>query len=96
LPPRIALARLPHLDQQLARHTRGEDSHVLGIAHGPEWLRHRGTSLAYAASGDLKAIARMLGHTSTRTVDDVYVQLYRERTREIADAADELVRAARS
>ena len=59
-----------------------------------EWLRHTGASLAYAASHDLKAVAERLGHTSVRMVDSVYVRLYEETSREIADAIDALVERA--
>jgi len=58
----------------------------------PEWLRHTGASLAYAASKDMKAVASRLGHTSTRMMDTVYVELYSEVSRQIADAIDALVR----
>ena len=43
-----------------------------------EWLRHSGASLAYAASKDILAVARRLGHTSTRMVDGDYVELLRD------------------
>ena len=59
-----------------------------------EWLRHSGASLAYAASKDMVAVARRLGHTSTRMVDQVYVELYSEVSRDVADAIDALVRAS--
>jgi integrase len=55
-----------------------------------EWLRHTGASLAYAATGDLKAVSRRLRHRDTRMVDRVYVQAYDEAGRETADAIDEL------
>jgi Phage integrase family len=42
----------------------------------PEWLRHTGASLAYAATRDMKAVAERLGHTSTRMMDTVYVEVY--------------------
>ena len=58
----------------------------------PEWLRHTGASLAYAASKDMKAVASRLGHTSTRMMDTVYVEVYSEVSRQIADAIDLLVR----
>ncbi len=58
----------------------------------PEWLRHTGASLAYAASKDMKAVASRLGHTSTRMMDTVYVELYSEVSRQVADAIDALVR----
>jgi integrase len=61
-----------------------------------EWLRHTGASLAYAATRDLKAVSERLGHTSTRMVDQVYVELYPEATRDVADALDQLVRASRN
>ena len=57
-----------------------------------EWLRHTGASLAYAASKDMKAVASRLGHTSTRMMDTVYVELYEGAGRELADAIDVLVR----
>jgi integrase len=55
-----------------------------------EWLRHTGASLAYAATGDLKAVARRLRHRDTRMVDRIYVRAYEEAGRETADAIDEL------
>ena len=55
-----------------------------------EWLRHTGASLAYAATGDLKAVARRLCHRDTRMVDRIYVRAYEEAGRETADAIDEL------
>lgn len=58
----------------------------------PEWLRHTGASLAYAASKDMKAVATRLGHTSTRMMDTVYVEVYSEVSRQLADAIDVLVR----
>lgn len=60
----------------------------------PEWLRHTGASLAYAASKDMKAVSQRLGHTSTRMVDTVYLSLYDEVGRQVADAIDELIRAS--
>jgi integrase len=59
-----------------------------------EWLRHTGASLAYAASKDLKATSARLGHTSARMIDTVYLKLYDEVGRQVADAIDELVRAS--
>jgi integrase len=58
----------------------------------PEWLRHTGASLAYTASKDMKAVASQLGHTSTRMMDAVYVEVYSKVSREVADAIDVLVR----
>jgi integrase len=58
-----------------------------------EWLRHTGASLAYAASRDMKAVAARLGHTSTRMMDAVYVELYEETGRDLAAAIDALVAA---
>lgn len=55
-----------------------------------EWLRHTGASLAYAATGDLKAVARRLRHRDTRMVDRIYIRAYEEAGRETADAIDEL------
>ena len=60
----------------------------------PEWLRHTGASLAYAATRDMKAVAQRLGHTSTRMMDTVYVKLYADASANVADAIDELVRRA--
>jgi integrase len=58
----------------------------------PEWLRHTGASLAYAATRDMKAVAQRLGHTSTRMMDTVYVKLYADASVNVADAIDELVK----
>jgi len=60
----------------------------------PEWLRHTGASLAYAATKDMKAVAARLGHTSTRMMDTTYVELYEDSSRAVADAIDVLVKAA--
>ncbi len=67
---------------------------VGGHLSRPGWLRHSGASLAYAASTDLKAVSRQLGHTSTRMVDGVYVKLYEAAGRSLADAIDDLYRAS--
>jgi hypothetical protein len=40
----------------------------------------------------MKAVASRLGHTSTRMMDTVYVEVYSEVSREVADAIDVLVR----
>lgn len=60
----------------------------------PEWLRDTGASLAYAASKDMKAVSQRLGHTSTRMLDTVYVSVYSEVGRQVADAIDELILAS--
>jgi len=62
----------------------------------PEWLRHTGASLAYAASRDMKAVASRLGHTSTRMMDTVYVEVYSDVSRQVADAIDVLVQESTS
>jgi integrase len=62
----------------------------------PEWLRHTGSSIAYAATRDMKAVAQRLGHTSTRMMNTVYVAIYPSASRATADAIDELVRASRA
>jgi integrase len=59
-----------------------------------EWLRHSGASLACAATKDMKATAARLGHSSTRMIDTVYLKLYDDVGRQVADAIDELVRAS--
>lgn len=41
---------------------------------------------------DLKAVAAPLGHSSVRMADTVYVELYGEASRAVADAIDEMVR----
>jgi hypothetical protein len=50
--------------------------------------------LPYAASHDLKLVSKRLGHTSTRMVDSVYLKLYEDAGRKVADAIDELLRAS--
>jgi integrase len=57
-------------------------------------LRHSGPSLAYAATHDFKLVSKRLGHTSTRMVDGVYVRLYEDASRAVADAIDELLCAS--
>jgi integrase len=59
----------------------------------PEWLRHTGASLAYAATRDMKAVAARLGHTSTRMMATVYVEIYPDVSRQVADAIDALAAA---
>ena len=48
------------------------------------------------ASKDMKAVASRLGHTSTRMMDTVYVEVYSEVSRQLADAIDVLVRESTS
>lgn len=55
-----------------------------------EWLRHTGASLAYLATLDLKAVSHRLGHTSVRMADQVYVNLYDETGRSMAQAISDL------
>jgi hypothetical protein len=52
-----------------------------------------GASLAYAASRVMKATAARLGQ-STRMVDTIYLKLYDEVGRQVADAIDDLERAS--
>jgi hypothetical protein len=47
--------------------------------------------LTYAARKDMKAVAARLGHTSTRMIDTVYVELYADAGRDLATAIDTLV-----
>jgi integrase len=64
-----------------------------GVGHvRPKWLQHTGASIGYAATKDMKAVASRLGHTSTRMMDTLYVEVYRDAIRDVADAIDELVR----
>jgi integrase len=53
-----------------------------------EWLRHTGASLAYAATHDMKAVAERLGHNSVRMLDSVYLSVYADASRTVADALD--------
>jgi integrase len=53
-----------------------------------EWLRHTGASIAYRATGDMKAVANRLGHSSVRMLDSVYVKVYADAARDVADALD--------
>lgn len=61
----------------------------------PGRMRHSGASIGYAATHDLKATSRRLGHTNTRMVDDIYVKLYSEAERSFADAIDSYVKTSR-
>jgi integrase len=58
-----------------------------------EWLRHSGASVGYLATRDLKAVAARLGHTSTRMADTIYVQLYDETGRSVAEAISTLAQS---
>ena len=60
----------------------------------PGWMRHTGASLGYHVTKDVVATSRRLGHTSTRMMDTVYVEIYPEASRAVADGIDEMVRAA--
>jgi hypothetical protein len=40
----------------------------------------------------MKAVAERLGHTSTRMMDTVYVEVYTDASARVADAIDRLVR----
>lgn len=60
----------------------------------PEWLRHSGASLGYHVTKDMKATAQRLGHSSTRMMDTVYVEIYPEASRAVADGIDAMIKAA--
>jgi integrase len=55
-----------------------------------EWLRHTGASLAYLATRDLKAVSHRLGHTSVRMADQIYVNLYDDTGRSVAQAISDV------
>ena len=59
----------------------------------PGWMRHTGASLGYHVTKDMKATAQRLGHTSVRMVDTVYVELYDEASRAVADGIDAMIKA---
>lgn len=40
----------------------------------------------------MKAVAERLGHTSTRMMDTVYVEVYADASTKVADAIDQLIR----
>jgi integrase len=82
------------------RHVFGADWRQACAAAGlpgvrVEWLRHTGASLAYAATRDLKAVSERLGHSSTRMLDTLYLEVYPDAAKAVANAIDELVRASR-
>ena len=54
-----------------------------------EWLRHTGASIAYRETKDMKAVANRLGHTSVRMLDTVYLSVYADASRTVADALDD-------
>ena len=55
-----------------------------------EWLRHTGASLAYLATRDLKAVSHRLGHTSVRMADQIYVNMYDDTGRSVAQAISDV------
>lgn len=53
-------------------------------------LRHTGASLVLEAGGNLKDVAERLGHTTTRMADELYVELYESRGRELVARMERL------
>lgn len=58
----------------------------------PHDLRHTAASLAVSAGANVKALQRMLGHTSAAMTLDVYADLFDEDLDAVADALDRLRR----
>jgi integrase len=53
-----------------------------------ERIRHTGASIAYRATGDMKAVANRLGHNSVRILDTTYLRVDADAAREVADAIE--------
>ena len=57
----------------------------------PHDVRHTAASVAIAAGANVKAVQRMLGHTSAAMTLDIYAGLFGEELDGVADALDDLV-----
>jgi integrase len=60
----------------------------------PHELRHTAASLAVSAGANVKAVQRMLGHTSAAMTLDVYAGLFGDDLDAVADRLDATGRAA--
>ncbi|MGZ4141366.1 MAG: site-specific integrase, partial [Actinomycetota bacterium] len=58
-------------------------------------LRHTGASLVLAAGGNPKDVAERLGHTTTRMADELYVELYESRGRDLVARMETLAAETR-
>jgi site-specific recombinase XerC len=67
---------------------RAKDLDPTFIRLTPHDLRHTAASLAVFAGGNVKAIQRMLGHTSAAMTLDVYADLFDDDLDTLADALD--------
>lgn len=54
----------------------------------PHELRHTAASLAVAEGANVKAVQRMLGHTSAAMTLDVYANLFEDDLDQVADRLD--------
>lgn len=61
----------------------------------PHELRHTAASLAVAASANVQAVQRMLGHASAAMTLDVYSGLFDDDLDAVAERLDAAARAAR-
>lgn len=57
----------------------------------PHDLRHTAASFAVSAGANVKAVQRMLGHSSAAMTLDVYAELFDEDLNAVADALDDAV-----
>ncbi len=60
----------------------------------PHDLRHTAASFAVSAGANVKAVQRMLGHSSAAMTLDIYADLFDEDLNAVADALDHAVSAA--
>lgn len=60
----------------------------------PHDLRHTAASFAVSSGANVKAVQRMLGHSSAAMTLDVYAELFDEDLNAVADALDHAVSAA--
>jgi integrase len=69
-----------------------DDAGLAGLT--PHELRHTAASLAVSAGANVKAVQRMLGHSSAAMTLDVYADLFDEDLDAVADRLDEAARRA--
>ncbi|WP_378041004.1 tyrosine-type recombinase/integrase [Citricoccus parietis] len=92
--------RQPRVRSGADAETRARDSWFSAALHDagaprvtPHDLRHTAASFAVSAGANVKAVQRMLGHSSAAMTLDVYADLFEDDLNAVADRLDEAVSA---